>query len=143
MQKYILFAYLGCFSPLLWAAEDVVNTRVENTLNATTAIHTSLVRYSALAWDLTEKEWAQYQDVMQGVSGKYYSTLTPPEVLGIEATNAEDLAHFADIVAKQEHDKIARELRFNAAFVLAAKRLYASEPMIQPFDLSAYTPLKK
>jgi integrating conjugative element protein (TIGR03759 family) len=80
---------------------------------------------------------------MQGLSGHYYSQLSPPEVLGINAETADELQHYAEVSVKIEHDKLERELRFNVAFHEAATRLYASEPIIKPFDYTPFTPIPK
>ncbi len=128
------------FSIPLFASNDVINTTTANTITHNTNEVTSLEN-PAEAWGLTVTEWKRYNALMQGRNAQDYAKLTPPEVLGIDATSAEELAHFAALAAKQEHDKIERELRFNAAFYLAAKQLYANEPLVRPFDLTPYTPV--
>ncbi len=75
---------------------------------------------------------------MQGKYGRWYPQLSPAEVLGMNAQTPQEQKHFAEIAAKQEHDKLARELAFDNAFHQAMGRLYASEPVIKPFDMSAY-----
>src|SRR5207302_4065873 len=54
----------------------------------------------------------------------------------------EEQQHFAQIVAKQEHDRVARELAFNRAVFLAMRQLYADEPMIKDFDKTPFNPSK-
>ncbi len=134
----LLFALL--FSTALFAFSDVINTRTLNT-TAQNTNDTMSIESQAAAWGLTATEWKRYSTLMQGRIAQDYAKLTPPEVLGLYATTPQELAHFAELAAKQEHDKIERELRFNAAFYLAAKRLYADEPLIRSFDLTPYTPL--
>jgi integrating conjugative element protein (TIGR03759 family) len=140
MQRFIGFFVFLLFSSRLLAANDVVNTITQNTLSHNTALVSSLVSH-AQTWNLTDAEWQKYQLLLQGINGHYYSQLTPPEVLGINAETLEDLKHFAELTAKQEHTKIEKELRFNVAFQAAAKQLYADEPLIKPFDLTPYTPV--
>jgi len=127
-------------STSLFAANDVVNTITANSVSQNTVDISSTVNY-ARDWGLTDPQWTQYQHLMQGMSGRYYANLTPPEVLGIQAKTPQDIKYFAELTAKQEHDKIEKELRFNAAFYAAAKQLYADEPMVKPFDLTPYTPI--
>ncbi len=143
MNKLIIIGqgalFLLLVSTTLFAANDVVNTVTMNSVSQNTVETSS--RDQGLVWGLTESEWAYYQSLMQGVNGHYYMHLTPPEVLGINAKTPQDIKYFAELAAKQEHDKIEKELRFNAAFYAAAQRLYANEPMIKPFDLTPYTPI--
>lgn len=124
------------------ASDQVVNTPTQNTVSRNTLVQTNTLGM-AKEWGLTNTEWEQYLHLMQGFSGHYYKNLSPPEVLGIHAETPEDLRHFAEIAAKLEHDKLAHELRFNVAFHDAATKLYAEEPMIQPFDLTPFTPVPK
>jgi integrating conjugative element protein (TIGR03759 family) len=124
------------------ASNQVVNTPTQNTVSQNTLVQTS-VSSIAKEWELTDTEWKHYLNLMQGLSGHYYKNLSPPEVLGIQAESDDALRHFAEIAAKLEHDKLARELRFNVAFTDAAKKLYAKEPMIQPFDAMPFTPIPK
>ncbi len=141
MNKFLIVFVLLTISARVFAAtNDVVNTSTVNSISQNTQ-DTSSVTKSARDWGLTDSEWQKYKSLMEGTSGRYYSTLTPPEVLGINATALNELMHFAELHAKQEHDKIEKELRFNVAFHEAAKRLYANEPIIKPFDLTPYSPV--
>lgn len=97
---------------------------------------------SAKTWDLSEQEWQHYMQLMQGKSGHWFKQLTPPEVLGINAETPDEEAHYAIVVAKQEHDKLDRELSFDRAFHQALLKLYPNEPIIKPFDLTPFNPTK-
>lgn len=95
----------------------------------------------AKVWQLTENEWNHYLELMKGRAGQYYPHLTPPEVLAMYAESEEELHHFAEIHVKLEHDKVAREVRFDRVFHDIAMLLYKDEPIIKPFAMSAYTPI--
>ena len=138
----LFIAILFSVPSMLAAANDVMNTSVQNsaTLNSVTA---SSVTSLAKEWDLTETEWKRYASLIQGQSGHYYQKLSPPEVLGINAETSEEMNHFAEISAKQEHDKLEKELKFNLAFHEAASKLYANEQLIKPFNLAPYTLIPK
>ena len=123
-------------------ATDIINTQTKNTITQDTIINTTHIA-SAKEWNLNETEWKQYEMLMQGSSGRYYKKLSPPEVLGINAENPEQLRHYAEIAATLEHDKLERELRFNAAFHEAAMRRYPIEPIIKPFDYTPFTPISQ
>lgn len=139
MNRLIYFLLLMITENCAFANNDVINSTVKNTLNQTTIIDSTEIYQT---WNLTSTEWNQYLKLMQGPSGRYYSQLTPPEILGISAENNQERKHFAEIAAKLEHDKLQREFLFNAAFHQAAEKLYANEPLIQPFDYSRFTPIK-
>ena len=78
MKKLMPFLLLFCYLHTAFAADDVVNTRTENTIvQNTTSLFSSVD--SAKDWNLTEDEWASYLALMRGSAGYYYSQLTPPE----------------------------------------------------------------
>lgn len=140
--RFLLIFGLFILSCSVFSADDVINTKTFNTLNTNSIINTTQLGMPKY-WDLTETEWIQYLNLMKGPSGHYYEKLSPPEVLGINATSNEDMYHFAEIAAKQEHDKLERELKFNMAFHEAAAKIYSNEEIIKPFDLSKFTPIPK
>lgn len=138
MAKYKLRFYvvLGLFFMMNTAfADNVINTAPNNTQVNNTASN------QAQDWGISLDEWNEYQKLMKGKDGCWYPKLSPAEVLGLNAKTPQEQQHFAEIAAKQEHDKLARELAFDHAFHQAMGRLYASEPVIKPFDMSAYNPI--
>jgi integrating conjugative element protein (TIGR03759 family) len=142
MNYKLIFLILLIIANGAVASDDVINTKTQNTISQNTTINTSHIG-TAKDWALTENEWKQYLNLMQGSSGHYYAHLSPPAVLGIQANNIEDVRHFAELTAKFEHDKLERELKFNAAFHTAAAKLYSTEPIIQPFDYAPFTPVPR
>jgi len=142
MNYKLLFLSFILVSICTFASDDVINTQTKNTISQNTTVAISHIG-TAKDWALTDREWNQYINLMQGTSGHYYKNLSPPEVLGIHADSAEEQRHFAEIAAKLEHDKLERELRFNAAFHEATTRFYSTEPMIQSFDYTPFTPIPK
>ena len=121
-------------------ADDVNNSHELSTAVQNTTITNSQIGTSQ-DWGLSNDEWNQYMKLMQGVNGFWYPHLTPPEVLGLNAQNFTDEQHFAQIVAKEEHDKLARELTFDSAVHSAFVNLYTNEPVIKPFNLSPFNPV--
>ncbi len=135
MAKYKLkfYAVLGLLFMINTVfADNVINTAPNNTKVNNTA------STQAHDWGISLDEWVQYQKLMQGKDARWYPKLSPADVLGLNAQTPQEQQHFAEIAAKQEHDKLARELAFDNAFHQAMGRLYASEPVIRPFDMSAY-----
>lgn len=137
MMRFLIFFSLF-LSGNNFAGDTIMNTITQNSISQNTLTQASTINQASI-WGLNEAEWKRYTILMQGPSGKYYPNLTPLEVLGINAENPEDLKHFSELTASQEHAKIERELRFNAAFQSAAQRLYSHEPVIRPFDYSPYS----
>ncbi len=120
-------------------ASEVANTSDISSVIQTTQVHQPLPGI-AQDWGLTEVEWQNYLKLMQGPDGLWYSQLHPAAVLGMNATTEPERRHYAEIIARQEHDKVARELIFNHAVYLAMRKEYADEPIIQPFDKSPFNP---
>lgn len=120
-------------------AAEVANTPDINSVIQTTRTHQPLPG-TVKDWSLTETEWQNYLKLMQGPNGLWYPQLSPAAVLGMSAATEKEREHFAEIVARQEHDKVARELTFNHAVYLALRKLYSEEPVIQPFDKSPFNP---
>ena len=140
-MKFSLLSML-LISTCAFASDDVMNTQTQNTVSQNTTVNTTHIGI-AKDWNLTDTEWRQYIILMDGPSAHYYKNLSPPEVLGINSNNAEELNHYAEVAATLEHDKLERELRFNAAFHEAATKLYSTEPIIKPFDYTPFTPIPK
>ena len=142
MYWKLVFLCLMIITNSAIAADDVANTKTQNTVSENTMINSTHLG-TAKDWNLAELEWNQYLIIMQGPSGYYYKQLSPPEVLGIHAQTDDELRHYAEVATKLEHDKLEREIRFNAAFHDAAERLYSSEPIVKPFDYAPFTPIPK
>lgn len=121
---------------------DVVNTQAKNSVIQNSEINTTQLDI-AKDWNLTDSEWHHYLILMQGTSGHYYEHLSPPEVLGINADTMDDTRHFAELSVKLAHDRLEKEIKFNTAFHEAATKLYSSEKIIKPFDLSPFNPIQK
>lgn len=131
---------VGLLLPLLPAMAEVANSQEITTLVETTQIKNTTLG-TARDWNLTESEWQRYQLLMQGANGLWYSKLSPPAILGMNAETREEQKHFAKIAAQQEHDKIAKELAFNQALYVALRELYADEPLIRAFDVTPFSPI--
>lgn len=86
----------------------------------------------ASMWNITSQDYAHYLQLMHNSpSSKWYKQLNPAEVLGINAASDKDRMHYAMIVVKNVHDRIARELAFQKAYDKAWKILY---PKLKPIS---------
>lgn len=135
----IFLCLLLIMQPAL-ASKDVYNTTTKSTISKNSEINTINIA-AAKSWQLNESEWERFLQLMKGYSGHYYQRLSPPTVLGINAETPNDIQHFAEVAVQFEHNKLERELRFNAAFQHAAAKLYAKEPVIKSFDITPFTPI--
>jgi integrating conjugative element protein (TIGR03759 family) len=101
-------------------------------------------KHEALVWGLSEQQEKRYVLLVRNKSGWYFknTTLTPVEILGINAKTDEERAQYAVLDAKQEFAKNAKILAFNAAYSKAAFALKdkLNLPVIRKFDYSKYSP---
>jgi integrating conjugative element protein (TIGR03759 family) len=138
MKKLIiLFLLMNIFSDIALAENNI-----ENTQDNSTQIQNTLLN-NAKEWNLTPDEYLKYQNLMKGKAGLWYQQLTPASVLGLNADNIQDQKHFAEVVAREEHDRLANELKFDLAIHQALLRLYPDERIIKSFDMTAYNPVFK
>ncbi|KTC94857.1 TIGR03759 family integrating conjugative element protein [Legionella feeleii] len=103
---------------------------------------TEAERHEALVWGLGEEEEKRYLALMQSRSGLYYKglNLSPVDILGINARDEAERAHFADLAARQEAQKVAKNIAWNNAFYKAYNQLFAHVPVVGDFDPSPYSP---
>ena len=97
---------------------------------------------AAQDWHLSDKEWIRYQTLMQGSSGLWYKTLNPTEVLGLNARDKTERAHFAKLVAEERYQRVTQELQFQQAMNQVWIKLYPNLPAIQTFDTAQFAKAK-
>ncbi len=128
---------------------DFVNTGIGQNIDDITedqAIERVLLsendKHTALVWELTENEMKRYKLLMDNKSGIYYGglKLTPLDILGINARGAQERDHFAQLSAKFEAQKVAKNLAWNNAHFKAYQKVVAGLPVIQHFEASKYGP---
>lgn len=90
---------------------------------------------SGSAWGLSEVEWARYEALMRGPRGRWSPDLDPLMVLGIHAESDAERRRFAELTARQEHDRVERELAFQREYDAAWRRLYPNELRLDPARL--------
>ncbi|STX28443.1 bile acid beta-glucosidase [Legionella beliardensis] len=99
-------------------------------------------RQEARVWGLSESEEKRYLQLMQSRSGTYYKDLhmTPVDILGLNARDDTERAHFAELAALQEAQKVAQNIAWNNAFYHAYNKLFKDVPVVGDFDPSPYSP---
>ena len=100
--------------------------------------------HQAQIWGLTEDEEKRYLALMENKSGLYYEGLhlTPVDILGLNARTVAERAHFAELSAHFEAQKVAQNLAYNSAFHKAYNEIFKNTPVVgRNFDPSPYSPL--
>lgn len=120
-------------------ANQVSNTQVANSQEQSNSANNTTVN-EAQIWNITPTDWQHYQNLMQGSAGKWYQKLTPAQVLTIYASTPQEQAHYAEIAAKEQHDRVEREIRYAMAIYHAGLKLYPNEPIIKDMDITAFNP---
>lgn len=117
--------------------DDIVASQDINHMNLTEQqIH------EADVWGLTADEEKRYVLLMQNRSGLYYRGLrqTPLDILGINARNEIERNHFAELAAKQEAQKVSKNIAWNNAFYKAYNKLFENVPIVGDFDPKPFSP---
>ena len=112
----------------------------EQDINKVTLTDTQL--HEAKVWGLTPDEEKRYVLLMHNKSKFYYEGLrqTPIDILGLNARNETERNHFAELAARQEAQKVAKNIAWNNAFYKAYNSLFANIPVVGDFDPSPYSP---
>lgn len=94
-----------------------------------TVVQTSVDAYTRAQFpQLTEADWLRYELLLSGPAGYTAARdLDPVTVLGIYARDDAERLRWAEMAAQQEHERIAAELAYAAAYSAAWKRLYPDE----------------
>ena len=110
-------------------ADTPVITRVQTTQTSIGVISDDQL---ASEWGLTLQQYQRYTWLMANTpSGHWYKDLDPVEVLALNATSNDDMMGYADIQAKNAHDRVSRELAFDHMYALAYSQEYPNEKAIQ------------
>lgn len=86
----------------------------------------------ARQWQLTERQWRRYQELMSGVRGIWTPNADPLLVLGAHAETAQERRHFADLYVAREYERVEGELAFQRAVTAAWARNYPQHNRINP-----------
>ncbi len=98
--------------------------------------------HEAAVWELTQDEEKRYVLLMQNRSRIFYRGLrqTPLDILGINARTEDERNHFAELAAKQEAQKVSKNIAWNNAFYKAYNKLFENVPVVGDFDPKPYSP---
>ena len=94
-------------------------------------------RTRASVWALEADEWRRYRALMQGVRGSVSpATLSPIEVLGIHARDAQERQKYAEQWARMMREDAERILAFQRAYDAAHRRLFPQSQLIDASELA-------
>lgn len=98
--------------------------------------------HEAKVWEITLEEEKRYVFLMQNRSKIYYQGLkqTPLDILGLNARNEIERNHFAELAARQEAQKVSKNIAWNNAFYKAYNKLFRNVPVVGNFDPSPFSP---
>ncbi|MCK8147070.1 TIGR03759 family integrating conjugative element protein [Citrobacter sedlakii] len=96
---------------------SVTNTREQQSSQVQT-------QQQAQQWGLSDREWAQYQSLMQGERGIMSPGLDPLTALGVETDSQADRRRLAELWVRHEFKRAEKELAFQREINAAWLRLY-------------------
>ncbi len=125
-----VLAVSGPAMPALAQTVSTIETRSSPSEVVATPLSASELARSN-AWGLSDTEWRRYQNLKLGIRGSVSTTrLSPLEVLGIHARDAAERRGYAERWARAMREDAERILAFQHAYDVAAKRLFAGQPLI-------------
>ena len=137
-KRNALAMLLGLSCCCAFADAFVTSTTVNSAITAPTpassqdqTLTATQLQAEANRWGLSVSDYGRYIQLMQTTpSGKWYVNSDPAEVLAINARNAAEQKKYAEIVAKNTHDRLGRELSMQYAYSQAWEKLYPNEKPI-------------
>lgn len=91
-------------------------------------------------WGLSKEDWQRYRSLLQGVRGSISpSNLSPIEVLGIHARDAQERQKYAEQWAMIMREDAERILAFQQAYDEAQRRLFPNESLIDAMKLARFS----
>lgn len=127
-----LSLFFACLLPFCTASADQQRTTAQTTTLSTTTPEAS-------RWGLSDSEWHRYTTLMAGPRGLWSPGIDPLTVLGIHAQSDAERRRYAEMLARQEHDRVLQEIAFDSAYYQAWDRLYPNAKVIadpSPIDVS-------
>lgn len=112
--------------PLLLAASHTAfaasATEAQHTATTTTHL-TEAEQHQAQQWNLSDAEWQQYKEAKAGPRGIWSPNLDPLTTLGISARTDQERRRYAELLVRQERQRVEGEIAFQKAYDEAFARL--------------------
>ncbi|HCM6451826.1 TPA: TIGR03759 family integrating conjugative element protein [Klebsiella pneumoniae] len=98
--------------------------QVQTSQNADSALRPLTTQQQATVWGITPEEWQHYLTLKQQARGVWSPGLDPLTTLGVEAETDSERQRFAELLVRQEYQRLEKELAFQRAWDAAWQRLY-------------------
>lgn len=108
------------FTTSVWAQP----LQVQTSQNADSALRPLTTQQQATVWGVTPEEWQRYLTLKQQARGVWSPGLDPLTTLGVEADTDHERQRFAELLVRQEYQRLEKELAFQRAYDAAWQRLY-------------------
>ena len=109
---------------LLTASAWAQPLQVQTSQNAGSALRPLTTQQQATVWGVTPEEWQRYLTLKQQARGVWSPGLDPLTTLGVEADTDHERQRFAELLVRQEYQRLEKELAFQRAYDAAWQRLY-------------------
>lgn len=80
-----------------------------------------------LSWGLTETEWAEYRQIMQGPRGTWTPNISPISVMGLNAASESERTRYAKIAARQDWQRLINERAWHLAYKSAKEEYFGQQ----------------
>ena len=104
--------FLCYSSPPAWAQP----LQVQTSQNADSALRPLTTQQQATVWGVTPEEWQRYLTLKQQARGVWSPGLDPLTTLGVEADTDHERQRFAELLVRQEYQRLEKELAFQRAY---------------------------
>ncbi|HHT1436350.1 TPA: TIGR03759 family integrating conjugative element protein [Citrobacter freundii] len=98
--------------------------QMQTSQNVDSALRQLTTQQQATAWGVTPEEWQRYLMLKQQVRGVWSPGLDPLTTLGVEADTDHERQRFAELLVRQEYQRLEKELAFQRAYDAGWQRLY-------------------
>lgn len=98
--------------------------QIQTSQNADSALRPLTTQEQATVWGITPEEWQRYLTLKQQARGIWSPGLDPLTTLGVEADTDHERQRFAELLVRQEYQRLEKELSFQRAYDAAWQRLY-------------------
>lgn len=90
--------------------------QMQTSQNADSALRPLTTQQQATVWGVTPEEWQRYLTLKQQVRGVWSPGLDPLTTLGVEADTDHERQRFAELLVRQEYQRLEKELAFQRAY---------------------------
>lgn len=109
---------------LLTASVEAQPLQMQTSQNADSALRPLTTQQQATVWGVTQEEWQRYLTLKQQARGVWSPGLDPLTTLDVEANTDHERQRFAELLVRQEYQRLEKELAFQRAYDAAWQRLY-------------------